>query len=77
MQDTKTLNEFFDLLLTLSEKEELTNRLLIINELLQRGKTQREIAAHLKVSLANVSRGSNALKTTNSNLTKLLLKIEE
>jgi len=35
IKDTKTLNKFFDLLLTMAEKDELTNRLLIIDELLK------------------------------------------
>jgi TrpR family trp operon transcriptional repressor len=61
------LSEFFALYLTISEKSELANRFAIIQELLKGNKSQREIASSLKVSLANVSRGSNALKVMRLN----------
>ena len=66
------LDEFFSLFLTLSERQEIAGRALIIRELLKGGKTQREIARDLGVSIANVSRGSNVLKTTGSRLKKFL-----
>lgn len=68
-QDMET---FFDVFLTMSEKEELAKRFNIIKELLLTTKTQREIAKDLKVSIANVSRGANVIKTYPSNLKELL-----
>ena len=70
------LAEFFDTFLTSTEKFEFANRLKIIKELLRDEKTQRDIARDLKVSLANVTRGSNVLKTSKYDLKKLL-KIEK
>lgn len=68
----KELAVFFDVFLTLSEKVELANRLKIIQALLEGERTQREIARDFKVSIANVSRGSNVLKSMDYDLNKLL-----
>jgi TrpR family trp operon transcriptional repressor len=48
-------------LLTPQELESLTERWQIIKAL-AKGKTQREIAQHLKISIAKVSRGSRILQ---------------
>ncbi len=66
------LAEFFDVFLTISEREEIPKRLQIVNELLKGEKTQREIAESLKVSIANVTRASNIIKSKQFNLNKLL-----
>ena len=66
------LEIFLQTFLTLTEKSELTKRYLIIKELLQHNKTQREIAKDLEVSIANVTRGSNVLKSGNKKLLKIL-----
>jgi len=68
----KELNIFFDTLLTLSEKIELGKRLSILRELLTSDKPQRELAKELHVSLANITRGSNVLKSTAADLKKIL-----
>jgi TrpR family trp operon transcriptional repressor len=68
------LEEFFNVFLTISEREEIPKRLQIVNELLKGEKTQREIAESLKVSIANVTRASNIIKSEQFNLTKLLSK---
>ena len=73
-EDVKDLETFFDVFLTLSEKDELVKRFNIVKELLQSNKTQREISRDLKVSIANVSRGANVIKTYPINL-KLLLQL--
>lgn len=70
--DPRDMETFFDVFLTMSEKEELAKRFNIIKELLLTTKTQREIAKDLKVSIANVSRGANVIKTYPSNLKELL-----
>ena len=66
------LEAFFDLFLTHSEKQEISLRILIIQELLKGEKTQREISKDLGVSIAKVSRGSNVLKTTEPRLKAFL-----
>lgn len=68
----KELATFFDIFLTISEKDELSKRFSIIKELLKGVKTQREIARDLKVSIANVSRGANVLKSYPENIKELL-----
>ena len=60
-------------ILTESEVETLSKRWRIVKLLLQ-GKTQREIAKELNVSLCNVTRGSRILKNQNSAVKKYLTK---
>lgn len=73
LKTKEDLVTFFDVFLTISEKGELAKRFKIIQELLLGNKTQREIAKDLKVSIANVSRGSNVLKTYSDQVKKKLL----
>ena len=73
--NTKELDKFFEVFLTISEREEFAKRFNIINELLIGTKTQREIAKDLGVSIANVSRGANLLKLYPKNI-KDILKID-
>lgn len=56
------MKQLFDLFFTIEEKETLASRYLIIKELLQGSLPQREIADTHKVSIAQITRGSNALK---------------
>lgn len=72
---TKSPDEFsqiFDLFFTIEEKETLSSRYLIIKALLEEELTQREIAEKYKVSIAQITRGSNALKIISPELKKLL-----
>ena len=64
--------EFFDLFLTIEEKETLSSRFLIVKALLEEKQTQREIAESNKVSIAQITRGSNALKIISPRLRELL-----
>jgi TrpR family trp operon transcriptional repressor len=64
-----------DLLLTPEEKEDIIDRLRIIRELLLELKTQREISADLNVSIAKITRGSNALKRIDKPLKQSLKEI--
>jgi TrpR family trp operon transcriptional repressor len=50
-------------LLTSAEREDLLLRLRIVQELLA-GKTQREVAKKLGVSIAKVTRGAEALRNS-------------
>ncbi len=58
----KDLKDLFELFLTLEEKEDLSARCTIIKALMENKLTQREIAKKYKVSIAQITRGSNALK---------------
>ncbi len=68
----RQLNDFFELFLTLQEKEDLAKRTLIVEKLLEGKQGQREIAEELKVSISKITRGSNALKLINKNLKEIL-----
>jgi len=66
------LEEVFDLFLTIEEKETLASRYLIIKALIEGKLTQREIADTCKVSIAQITRGSNAIKIITPELRDLL-----
>lgn len=69
------LKKFFELFLTIEEKELLASRFLIIKALLEQKLTQREIAAQHKVSIAQITRGSNAIKIIDPELKKRLISL--
>lgn len=66
--DEKMLLSLFDLFFTEEEKNDLSLRYLIVHNLLKNKQVQREIAKNLKVSIAKVTRGSNALKPIDKKL---------
>lgn len=73
--DTKSpeqLNELFELFLTAEERNAIGLRVELISELLKGEKTQREIATDLEISIAKITRGSNALKIIPDSLRKFL-----
>jgi TrpR family trp operon transcriptional repressor len=72
-ESTERLDELFGLMFTLEEKDTLATRVLLVLELLKGNRTQREIAQHLNISIAKITRGSNALKTVNDSLKDFLL----
>lgn len=57
------LASLLDLFLTLEEKKDLLNRYAIVQALMFQDQSQRDIAQHLNVSIAKITRGSNFLKT--------------
>ncbi len=69
--DEKNLRELLEDLLTPAELLDLNERVLIVQALLD-GKTQREVAKQLGVSIATVSRGSQVIQYGNGALTKLV-----
>ena len=71
------LGRFFDLFLTHEEKETLSSRYLIIKSLIENQATQREISSQYHVSIAQITRGSNALKIIDPKLKKLLKNLFE
>lgn len=68
----KELEELFNLFLTIEEKETIASRTLIIKALIEGNLTQREIAETHKVSIAQITRGSNALKIISPDLKALI-----
>lgn len=69
------LSELLWLFLTPEEQKNIATRYLIVRELVQGKKTQREMAKDLGVSIAKITRGSNFLKMSNKNLRRLLENI--
>ena len=53
-------------LLTPEEKDQLSTRVLLIQQLLAGEKSQREIAQDLQVSISKITRGSNELKRSDA-----------
>ncbi len=68
----KLLDQLFDLLFTLDEKDQLNARCLIVKALLEGKLTQRQIAEELGVSISQITRGSNELKTVDKQLSEYL-----
>ena len=56
------LTELFSLFLTVAERDDITDRFIILTTMLNSKMTHREIAREFNISLAKVSRGSNAIK---------------
>lgn len=73
-KNLEELNNIFSLFLTFEERETLASRYLIIKSLLEEQLTQREIAENYKVSIAQITRGSNALKIIDANFKESLKK---
>lgn len=69
---TKNMGQLMDLFLTLEEKVALSHRFLIVRALVQGQLTQREIAEEHSVSIAQITRGSNALKIVDDSVLKLI-----
>jgi len=69
------LDDLMQFLLTSEERTAIALRVELIRELLRAEKTQREIAAELEISIAKITRGSNALKIITDSLRKFLFKI--
>jgi len=69
---TKLTDNLFDLFFTLDEKEQLNARCLIVKALIDGKLTQRQIADELGVSISQITRGSNELKTVDRQLTEYL-----
>ena len=70
----QALSELFNLFFTIEEKETLSSRFLIIRALLEGKLTQREISEIYRVSIAQITRGSNALKIARDELKTILKK---
>jgi TrpR family trp operon transcriptional repressor len=74
IESPEQFTQFFDLFLTIEEKETLAARYLILKALIEGELTQREISKTYNVSIAKITRGSNALKIISPELKELLKK---
>ena len=74
IETPEEFNDFFSLFLTFEERETMTSRYLIVKALLEGRLTQREIAETYQISIAQITRGSNALKIIDPEFRK---KLEE
>ncbi len=72
IKSSDEFRQFFELFLTLEEQEVIGKRYLIIKALESGELTQREIAEKFKVSISQITRGSNALKIIDAELLKFL-----
>jgi len=72
IKSPEEFNRVFALFFTIEEKETLAQRYVVIKALLEEQLTQREIAETYKVSIAQITRGSNALKIVDAPLKKFL-----
>ncbi len=72
LKTKRQLNEFFDLFLTIEERNDIAKRCAIVKALLKQEEPQRDIAASSGVSVAKISRGSNYLKTISKDLRRFL-----
>lgn len=68
------LSSLFDCFLTIEEREAITDRYTIVKALLESKLTQRDMSEKLKVSIAKITRGSNALKAIDPKLKSFLEK---
>ncbi len=64
----KQFDELMDLFMTQDERDQMEMRVLIVRELVKGRMTQREIASDLGISIAKITRGSNALKTVSNRI---------
>lgn len=67
---TSRLEDLLNLFLTIEEKEHLSSRMQIVKALLSEKLSQREISDEMKVSISQITRGSNALKIISDDLLK-------
>lgn len=74
IKSEEQLEKLFSLFLTIEEKGALSARYLIVKSLLEGKLTQREISEKFKVSIAQITRGSNSLKVIDDNLRDFLEK---
>jgi TrpR family transcriptional regulator, trp operon repressor len=73
--DSIFIEEFLRQLLTPSEIEEVEKRWTLV-KLLHKGKSQREIAALLHISLCKITRGSRELKKEHNSFERALETID-
>jgi len=63
-----TLKAWFAFIFSHEERTSLASRVELVHELLKGEKPQREISKSLNISIAKITRGSNALKSIDPSL---------
>lgn len=74
MKGFEDFDQLFSLFLTFEERETLASRYAIVKALVEGELTQREIAEIHGVSIAQITRGSNALKIISEEFKEKLKK---
>jgi Trp operon repressor len=75
IQDREDARVFLNAILTYAERQEIPKRVRILEELFKNELTQKDIAAKLNVSIANVTRGVNTIRSINYDLKGLFNRI--
>ena len=75
--DREDARVFLNAILTYAERQEIPKRVRILEELFKDELTQKDIAAKLNVSLANVTRGVNTIRSINYDLKGLFSGLNE
>jgi Trp operon repressor len=75
--DLGEMKILYDALTTPAEREEIPKRIHIIEELFKGDLPQHKIASKLKVSIANVTRGVNAIRASKYDLKGLFEKLNK
>lgn len=73
-ESKQQLADLFELFFTPEEKATIDLRIKLIGELVRGEKPQRQIAQELNISIAKITRGSNALKRIDEELMRFLQK---
>lgn len=74
VDDAPSIEKLLQVLFTHDERNDMAKRVQIIRGLLKGDKTQRQLAHELNVSIAKITRGSNALKSVDDEVRALLNK---
>lgn len=72
LTDKKDIEELLTLLLTFDERQDLGKRVAIVQGLRSGNESQRDMSQHLQVSIAKITRGSNAMKQMSKRLQELV-----
>ncbi|MCL1928874.1 MAG: trp operon repressor [Treponema sp.] len=75
-KDSELLESFFNCLLTPAETADIASRWALVKNL-REGKSQREIAKNLGVSLCKITRGSRELKKPDSAFLRVLTMLDD
>jgi Trp operon repressor len=75
--EKEELKLFYDALLTPAEREEIPKRFHILEELFKGELPQHKIASKLNVSIANVTRGVNAIRASEYDLKGIFDRINK
>lgn len=74
IKSAEDFEKLYSLFLTIEERTALTARFLIVKALIEGKLTQREISEKYKVSIAQITRGSNSLKIIDEDFQDFLEK---